>query len=240
MTKFDSQRAAYRSRRAELGTALGDRDVWSVADHWPLYAGTTNLARYFAIESLLRSTLHVPGHVAEFGVWRGANTMFMAKTLQILDHYGPKEVHAFDSFEGLTQFSEADPHDTGAGQFRGQYKGSLDELRAMLALEDLQDAVDIHVGYIEDTLPAFLQQRPEVGFSFVYCDTDLYASTRTILDNLHDRLSPGGLFVFDEWNLEEHAGEGVAANEFIAEYRYDYTVEAVPHTRQPSLALRKR
>lgn len=240
MTKFDQQRSSYRSRRADLAERLGTRDVWSIADHWPLYAGTMSLARYFAIEALLRSTLAVPGHLAEFGVWRGANTMFMAKFLQVHDAGGPKEIFAFDSFEGLTQFTDLDPHDDGSGQRTGQYKGSLEELQQMIQLEGLDDSININVGYIEDTLPDLLVRRPELSFSFVYCDTDLYASTTTILEQLHPRLSSGGLFVFDEWNFEEHAGEGVAANEFIEQHRNDYEQMAVPNTRQPSLALRKR
>src|SRR5690242_16141810 len=106
MTKFDKSREAYRARRAEVTQLLGERKVFDVADHWALYAGTTNLARSIAISDLLRSTLSVPGHVAEFGTWRGANTMFLAKLLKIFDALGQKEVHAFDSFEGLTQFAE--------------------------------------------------------------------------------------------------------------------------------------
>ena len=45
------------------------------------------------------------------------------------DSMGAKEVHGFDSFEGLTAFSEHDPHDDDAaymttGQFRGDPQGA--------------------------------------------------------------------------------------------------------------------
>jgi len=66
------------------------------------------LTRSIAISDLLRSTLNVPGHIAEFGSWRGANLVFLAKLLRIFDPMGSKLVHCFESFEGLDKFSKED------------------------------------------------------------------------------------------------------------------------------------
>ena len=106
--KFKAIDAHYLSQRAALSDKYGQRDVWSVADHWPLYVGMSNLSRFMAISDLLRQSLNVPGHVAEFGSWRGANLMFLAKLLQIYDGLGQKTCHCFDSFEGLTTFADQD------------------------------------------------------------------------------------------------------------------------------------
>ena len=83
--KFKSTDERYLERRREFSKQAGARELWSVVDHWPLYCGIKNLARFMAIADLLRGTLGVPGHVAEFGSWRGANTMPMAKLLRIDD-----------------------------------------------------------------------------------------------------------------------------------------------------------
>jgi predicted O-methyltransferase YrrM len=145
-------------------------------------------------------------------------------------------VHCFDSFEGLTAFSSADGQ---ARSSEGAYRGNLEELRQMIELYELGDDVDIHEGLIETTLPAFLAQRPEVSFSFVYCDTDLYASTKTILESIHPRLTLGGVFVLDEWNYESYPGETVAVREFTAAHSTEYEMLHVPGTRQPSLVLKR-
>lgn len=54
-----------------------------------------------AIADILRETLDVPGHVAEFGSWRGANLMLITKLPRIYDPHGSKQVHCFESFAGL-------------------------------------------------------------------------------------------------------------------------------------------
>jgi len=50
-----------------------------------------------AIADLLKETLNVPGHVVEFGRWRGANLMLLAKLLSIYDPYGSKLIHCYCS-----------------------------------------------------------------------------------------------------------------------------------------------
>ena len=234
--KFASRSKRYLAERKEVSEKYGPRELFSVTDQWPLYCGEANLARFLAISDLVREVMDVPGHIAEFGCWKGANTLFMAKLLRIYDPNGPKVIHAFDSFEGLTAFSEVD----GKSKTRvGDYKGSLEELEDMIRLHEMQDEVLIHKGLIEKTLSGVLESDPALSFSLVYCDTDLFESTRVILERMHPRLVKGGLIVFDQWNYENFPGEGVAANAFLADFGDRYQVEAVPFAKQPSMVIRK-
>jgi macrocin-O-methyltransferase TylF-like protien len=234
--KFAQIDRAYLDRRKSLSAKYGERELWSIIDHWPLYCGIANLGRSLAISDLLRSTLTVPGHVAEFGSWRGANLVFLAKLLRIFDPHGSKLVHCFESFEGLSTFV---PEDGASVETRGKYKGSYEELTDIIALYEMQDEIVIHKGLVQDTLPASLEQQKELSFSFAYCDVDLYEPTRLILDQIHARLSCGGMFVLDEWNAENFPGETLAVREFLVEHGSQYAVEHVRNARQPTLVLRK-
>lgn len=235
--KFLTQDKAYKERRAKLSEKYGERELWSVMDHWQLYCGIRNMARSLAIYDIYKSTISVPGHIAEFGSWRGANLMFLAKILRIHEPHSFKMVHCFDSFEGLTEFHEKDGR---AIETQGRYKGSLEELKDFIALYEMEDEIEIHKGYIEKTLPAFLENESCMSFSFVYCDTDLYESTKDILEMLHPRLSTGGVFCFDEWNDPENPGETVAVREFLEKHGDAYTMESNSIVTQPSLILRKK
>lgn len=234
--KFESEDKRYLEKREAFSDKSGQHELWSVIDHWPLYAGISNIARFMAISDLLRSTLDVPGHVAEFGSWRGANLMFMAKLLNIYDTMGSKVVHCFDGFEGLTTFTGEDGEADGA---RGAYAGNYEELVEMIQLYQLQDAITIHKGLIQNTLPELMRENESLTFSFVYCDTDLFKPTELILEHMSKRLSKGGLFVFDEWNDARWPGEGVAANSFMREHSDDYEMLHIKDARQPTMALRK-
>lgn len=234
--KFETLDERYLTQRRDFSTKTGLRELWSVIDHWPLYVGVGNLGRFMAITDLLRATLDIPGHVAEFGSWRGANLMLMAKLLRIYDPHGCKQVHCFESFVGLETFSAQDGSsgESESGAYRGNYK----ELLAMINLCELDDDIVIHKGDIMQTLPEALENEG-LSFSFIYCDTDLYAPSRLILDSLHPRLSKGGLIVMDEWNYDKWPGEAVAVREFIERYGNSYEMIHVRDARQPSLALKK-
>ena len=172
--KFAQMDEKYLSERRTVSEKYGPRELWSVIDQWPLYCGIANLGRFMAIADLLRSTLDIPGHVAEFSSWRGANVMFLTKLLKLYDPHGSKLVHCFDSFEGLETFT---PEDGTAQAQAGAYKGSLEELTDMIGVCELGDDIVIHQGLIQETLPALLTEDGGMTFSFVYCDTDLFEPT---------------------------------------------------------------
>ncbi|MBJ7437006.1 MAG: class I SAM-dependent methyltransferase, partial [Acinetobacter sp.] len=194
--KFASSDTQYLENRKTLSEKYGPRELWSVIDHWPLYAGTANLARYISNYELLKSVQDVPGHIAEFGSWRGANLMFLAKLQEILDPGSSKMIHCFDSFEGLQTFNEADG---SATVFRGEYKGSLEELQDFINLYELSDTIKFHIGDVRNTVSEALKNDQSLQFSFVYLDVDLYEPTLVALQECHTRLSLGGLFILDEW-----------------------------------------
>lgn len=236
MAKFESIDKRYFKERTKLSEKYGQRELWSVIDHWPLYCGVANLARYMAIADIFRESLSVPGHVAEVGSWRGATLLLMAKLLRIYDSQGSKLVHCFDSFEGLTEFTGKDKD---SDKFEGWYKGSFEELIDLIELYELSDDIIIHKGLVEETLPSVLGTSKDLSFSLVYCDVDLYQPTQTILKYFHPRVVKGGVFVFDEWNTSEFPGEGLAVNEFLKEFGDCYEVESVRNARQPTLLVRK-
>jgi hypothetical protein len=234
--KYSKADQDYIARRTAFAEKYDRPDLWSIVDHWPLYAGVYSLSRFIAISKLVEQSLTVPGHIGEVGSWRGANLLFMAKLIRLFDPHSNKQVHSFDAFEGLQQFS---PEDGDATRTKGFYRGSLDELLDVIALYDLEDEVVIHRGLVEETLPPLLAERTELSFSMIYIDVDLYAPTLLALREFHNRLSLGGMIVFDEWNIAMFPGETVAVREFLAETSGSYVMEHVRNTRQPSLVLRK-
>lgn len=234
--KFKTLDERYLSERQKYAEHCGPRELWPTIDHWPLYVGIGNLSRFMAIADILRDTLDVPGHIAEFGSWRGANLMFMAKLMRIYDPHGNKQTHCFESFAGLETFSS---QDGAAGESEaGTYRGNYEELMSMIKLNDLVDDIVIHKGDIMQTLPMSLDN-DGLSFSLVYCDTDLYAPSRLILDSLHPRLSTGGVFILDEWNYDKWPGEAVAVREFLENHSDSYEMIHVRNARQPSLVLKK-
>jgi hypothetical protein len=54
-------------------------------------------------------------------------------------------------------------------------------------------------GDIEETMPKFLKENPGFKASFIYIDVDIERPTYYALKYLWDRLLPGGIILFDEY-----------------------------------------
>jgi len=147
----------------------------------------------------------LPGLYLEFGVENGDSVSWIAARTQ-------RTVHGFDSFEGL-------PEDwSGTFERRGKFSRRG-------AAPKVPGNVELHVGWFDKTLPDFLRTTNE-NVALLHVDCDIYSSTKTLFDQLGDRLKPGSIIVFDEYfnypNWQRH--EFRAFQEFVERtgLAYDY------------------
>ncbi len=171
--------------------------------------GARNLVAREALLAHAMACCGIDGLVLEFGVYRGDSLRQIARATE-------REVHGFDSFEGL-------PEDWSWFQKRGRF--SLDGRAPAFA----EPNVRIHKGWFDAVLPGFLAEHTQ-PVRLLHIDCDLYRSTQTVLQLLADRIVPGTVIVFDEYlnypGWEQH--EFRAFQEFIAagSRRYEYVAFA--------------
>ena len=133
----------------------------------------------------------VEGCVVEAGAYKGAST---AK-ISLFAAYKKRAVHVFDSFEGLPPNTELHEKSTEGhsikGWFeKGNFAGSLDEVKRNIEAYGVPSVVTCHKGWFEDTMPVFKEK-----VALAYLDVDLAESTRTCLKYLYPLLQPGGVIV---------------------------------------------
>jgi hypothetical protein len=208
-----------------------------VANNWPLFVGKVPMGVFLARYEILKKTIDIPGHIAEFGSFNGSNLLYMAKVMQLLSPHNLKRMYSFDSFEGLTEIS---PEDKLSDSEKSNYKGNKELLEEAISVYDLDETIELQVGYIENTLPEFLNRNKHVMFSLIYIDTDLYSSTKIILEKCWTRLSQGGIIVFDEGYHDRFQGEGQALQEFLHDHSGSCEMAHVHFARQPMLYLVKK
>ena len=152
------------------------------------------IPRDVILELCVRLSHWVPGHIMEFGVWRGTSTRVIRRMLtkcKLAEFGSPsKNIYGCDSFEGLPEpFAELE-----AGAF------ALDRPPRILGVTMVK-------GFFEDSLTPELAKK--VGrVSFASLDADLYSSTECVLKWLTPLLGPGSLLLFDQFE-----GEGGAEKE---------------------------
>lgn len=154
--------------------------------------------------ALSKVTTH--GLYLEFGVFTARSTNHIASLIAPLPIYG------FDSFEGLNEDW------TGVAL----PKGSFDLGGCM---PSVLPNVTLIKGWFNETVPPFLLAHPET-LAFCHLDADTYESTTLVLDYIKDRIRPGTILMFDEFqgfpNWEN--GEFRAWHEFVTAtaVRFEY------------------
>jgi hypothetical protein len=151
----------------------------------------------------------VPGDIVECGTASGGSAALMGLLLKKLDP--GRRLWVFDTFEGLPPPTNEDPDYEIARQFTGTCRGSIEEVTDLFKRFGFADLTVPIKGLFEDTL-----RKSGVGpIAVLHLDCDWYRSVRVCLDELWDRVSPGGVVQIDDYG--HWAGARKAVNQFISE-----------------------
>jgi hypothetical protein len=161
----------------------------------------------------------IPGAIVECGVWRGGSMQAVARTL-LARRVTDRDLHLFDTFAGMPAPTDRDVSPGGEMAKRQlARRPTTAKVWAVASLEDVQagmaetgyptERVHFHVGLVEDTIPGLAPER----IAILRLDTDWYESTRYELEQLYDRVAPGGVIILDDYDYWE--GAGAAVDEFI-------------------------
>jgi hypothetical protein len=148
----------------------------------------------------LRRLIDVPGDLVEFGVWRAATLCFLSDASILLD--GPnssRSVIGFDTFAGF-------PHDTVFSRDRDRecrdiFRDTSREVVLRKVAARPARRLQIVEGNIVETLPRHLAGWAN-RIAIAICDADTADVTRVILENIWDRMAPGGCIYFDEYSRD--------------------------------------
>lgn len=169
----------------------------------------------------LRQTESVAGNIAELGTYKGGAALLMAEALK--EMRSPRSILSFDSFCGYPAPGESDRMDNGNFHYDKGHHGdtSYPYVEKVLRLYGVRNSVKIYKGWFEATLPSNV--KPSESFSVVLLDCNHYASAQYALNFFYDKLSPGGIFIVDDYRRPEQPyhpeapGIKKAVDEFLAD-----------------------
>jgi len=165
---------------------------------------TVQEIRRFCVDQLPKD-----GLLLEFGVFQAVSTNFFADCLA--RRGDARSWHGFDSFVGLSDVGYGWDWEKGAFNIGGQMPPVLAN-------------VQLHKGWIDDTLPRFLTEHKAEPIAFIHVDVDIYQPAKAVLQLCKPRLQPGSIVLFDEligfagWRFHEYK----ALNEVFEPDEFDY------------------
>tara|TARA_B100001996_G_C18591939_1_gene566410 strand:+ start:160 stop:834 length:675 start_codon:yes stop_codon:yes gene_type:complete len=193
-----------------------------VIKNYGAFMGSKSFYKFLVCFELLKKVKKIKGDVVEFGVWNG-NNLFVLK--KILDFLGiKKKIIGYDHFKGM-------PIADNNNYFKGDKK-FISYISNFYKLSNIKIIDD-------DILNIKFHKKSFSKLSFIYIDCDLYKTTNIILDELSEKLSTGGIIVFDEGNITKKSGESKALNEFFSKNKNKYKKIIMKKFYQPDVFLEK-
>jgi len=150
----------------------------------------------FHIASMVLAAGKIEGDMAEVGVAYGA-------TAKIISTFkGNKELHLFDTFEGVPFVGKEDDSSIAIGDC----KSSLEFVKNNLKNES-------NIKFYKGIFPATAGPVSNKKFSFVNLDVDIYKSTKDTLEFFYPRMSKGGILLSHDYS--QYKGVKRAFDEFF-------------------------
>ena len=187
----------------------------------------TSWERLWAVMQAVRyvQARGIAGDFVECGVWRGGSSMAAAMAFAIAGDTG-RTLHLFDTFAGMNRPTDDDRLvgsgatamdkwlETRTGDDTSAWcEASLGDVRDNLARTGYPaERIRLIEGKVEDTLRVASHVPARVAI--LRLDTDWYESTRAELEVLFERVSPGGVVIFDDYG--HWAGAKKAVDEYLA------------------------
>ncbi|MCU7835991.1 MAG: class I SAM-dependent methyltransferase [gamma proteobacterium symbiont of Taylorina sp.] len=228
--------AKFKSRREDFYEYRGflENQEISISDfleHFTAYVGHMSLNRVLTLYELYKMTKDVAGHIAEIGVYKGAGTILFAKLVRIFESESLTQIHGFDWFQGTGKGGENDSELVPEGGYQSDYNFLMD----LISKQKLEHIIRIHNFDVTKELSQFFEQYKHLQFKMVFMDAGMYEVMQACIPLFWERLTPGGIMVFDQFNHELGPGETLSVRELLPNAK----VKTIPNSWMPNAYIIK-
>jgi predicted O-methyltransferase YrrM len=156
----------------------------------------------------------LPGDVLECGTYRGGSAVAMGAKLAELG--SEKKLLAVDLFEDFRPQGVVTPADRQSriekARVTEKFAGSqYNRVVSVIKEKGLAGRVNVYRGPFSEVFPLLADRT----FCFAHVDADFYSSVRECIEFLQDRLTPGGIVLFDEYDNPRWPGAKKAVDELL-------------------------
>jgi hypothetical protein len=174
-------------------------------------------------------TKHLPGDIVEVGVFKGSGVASFSKFIQIFCPNSNKKVIGFDIFDVniAKEVLEKDGNNDKENMLTVYDRVNHQDLTYKSVYDTLinaginQDKFKLVKGDVQQSIPQFLNDNPGFRVSLLYVDLDLDRPVYESMVHLWDRILPGGIVLFDEYEYHKFS-ESNGVDRFLKERNIEY------------------
>ena len=180
----------------------------------------SRFSKFITHLEFFKQTSHIRGEILEFGVFKGNSFFRWIKFRDLLEHKMSRKIIGFDIFGNFPEANfdeDKAKRDAFVEETQGGKSISLEEITSLLHEQKLDQNVEIIKGDILITLDTYLAENPHLKISLLHIDVDLYEPTKHVLEKLFNRVSKGGIIIFDDYGA--FAGTNKVVDDFFENNR---------------------
>lgn len=179
------------------------------------------LSKFIAKVKLLDAVKNIPGDIVECGVFKGSGIVAWLKIKEVLQPNSFKKVIGFDFFDTDSLIKSLNGDDLhkmeklfNSRKFKHNegFEQILTDKIKECGFNDCQ--FELIKGDVNNTCYDFVSKRPGFKISLLYLDLDLGTPTYNTLSAFWDKVSRGGIVVFDEYAYHQWS-ESIGADKFF-------------------------
>ncbi len=199
-------------------------------------ANPSRFSKFITHLEFFKRTSDVRGEIVEFGIFKGNSFFRWIKFRDLLEQTSSRKIIGFDIFGDFPEahFEEDKAkRDAFVAETNGGVSITFEEINNLLEKQGLSGNIDIIKGDILVTLDRYLLENPHLKISLLHIDVDLYEPTKHILEKLYERVTKGGIIIFDDYGA--FAGTNKAVDEF---FENNIEVKKLPYSHAISYIVK--
>ena len=179
-------------------------------------ASPARFSKFITHLELFKQTQNVRGEIVEFGIFKGNSFFRWIKFRDLLEQTYSRKIIGFDIFGDFPEAKfkqDKMKRDAFVAETNGGISISYEEINQLLKDQGLSQNVEIVKGDILQTLDNYIDKNPHLKISLLHLDVDLYEPSKIVLERLFERVTKGGIIIFDDYGA--FAGTNKAVDDFF-------------------------
>jgi hypothetical protein len=188
----------------------------------------------------------LPGDIVEVGVFKGSGISSFMKFIEIYCPNSNKKVIGFDIFDTIEakEILEKDGEIDKDSMIVVYDRVKSDDLTLESVTSRLNqtkissDKFKLVKGDVQHSIPKYVEENQGFRISLLYIDVDLDRPTYFSLKYLWDRILPGGIILFDEYEYHKFS-ESAGVEKFLKEIGIEYNIKSTNWVAPTAFMVKK-
>lgn len=177
------------------------QNMYDAETYYNLFMNEERFSKLLIHYETFKIAKKIPGSIVECGVFKGTSLSRFAMLRELLGNSRRNKIVAFDVFSDNfpnTNFKNEKKQRRHWIKTAGGSSISTTQLKAIFKKKKVRN-FELVKGDVLETIPNYLKKNPNFKISILNVDIDFVETTKCVLENFYDKVSKGGVILFDNY-----------------------------------------